>query len=182
MAAAISKHKMMKLVLHVKKTNLQIKNQPLGWERFQTWAISLQLFGNRKLYFRNKLWREKCSFQAHKGLFKTATEDVLPPGTGHPGTPTYTPNPSGLPHLRASLLTNLSPSGSLCPTVCCCLPAPLFLHPHPLMSLWFCPSLFFSFSVRLSPFSLISLLKLSSSLFQPILEGANIFHSAIFLQ
>lgn len=101
MAAAISEHKTMRLVLHVKKkTNLQIKNHPLGWECFQTRIISLQLFGNRKLYFRNKLRRQKCSFQAHKGLFRTATEDALPPGTGRPGTPTYIPSPSALPHLR----------------------------------------------------------------------------------
>lgn len=97
MAAAISEHKMMRLVLHVKKTNLQIKNQPLGWECFQTWAISLQLFGNRKVHFRNKLRREKCSFQAHKGLFKTASSrDRAPRNTNLHSQPWCPPPSPGL--------------------------------------------------------------------------------------
>lgn len=141
MAAAISEHKMMRLVLHVKKkTKKKLiskwKISLLGENAFRHEQYLYNFLEIRKLYFRNKLRREKCSFQARKGLFKTAPEAVLPLGTGRPGTPPYTPRPGALLHLWASLFSPTSdPQGP-------CVPLCVFVSQHlsSFPSILSCPS------------------------------------------
>lgn len=143
MAATTSEHKVIRLVLHVKKNHLP------ETRLFQIWAISLEFLGNIKLYFRNKLWRlkikQKCSFQAHKGLFKTSIGDMLLLGAVNPRAPTHTPIPW-------PLLTSFFPvfSAFSCFPFCVCvfpwlsLPLPPSIDVFPL---WICPSLFLASSV-----------------------------------